>query len=123
LFSLFLPLPLSLSLALPDSALPSILKLKCWVCGTNSSTLAQERAWVQNGLTFKIFHPTKYDHNSNSHGARPVHLITATIKWIRTSRLSMKMTKQTETEVDVSFAIGITQHFKSTSHHFRSETF
>jgi hypothetical protein len=28
--------------------------------------------------------------NSNSHGARPVHLITTMIKWIRTSRLSMK---------------------------------
>jgi len=28
--------------------------------------------------------------NSNSHGARPVHLINTMIKWIRTSRLSMK---------------------------------
>jgi len=28
--------------------------------------------------------------NSNSHGARPVHLIIAMIKWIRTSRLSIK---------------------------------
>ena len=28
--------------------------------------------------------------NSNSHGARPVHLITTMIKWIRTGRLSMK---------------------------------
>ena len=27
--------------------------------------------------------------NSNSHGARPVHLIITMIKWIRTSRLSM----------------------------------
>jgi len=27
--------------------------------------------------------------NSNSHGARPVHLIITTIKWIRTSRLSI----------------------------------
>ena len=26
--------------------------------------------------------------NSNSHGARPVHLIITTIQWIRTSRLS-----------------------------------
>ena len=26
----------------------------------------------------------------NSHGARPVHLIVTMIKWIRTSRLSMK---------------------------------
>jgi len=28
--------------------------------------------------------------NSNSHGARPVHLITTMIKWFRTSRLSTK---------------------------------
>ena len=28
--------------------------------------------------------------NSNSHGARPVHLIISIIKWIRTSRLSTK---------------------------------
>jgi len=30
--------------------------------------------------------------NSNSHGARPVHLIFTMIKWIRTSRLSIKKT-------------------------------
>jgi len=28
--------------------------------------------------------------NSNSHGARPVHLIITMIKWIQTSRLSIK---------------------------------
>jgi len=28
--------------------------------------------------------------NSNSHGSRPVHLIITMIKWIRTSRLSIK---------------------------------
>ena len=28
--------------------------------------------------------------NSNSHGARPVHLIITMIKWSRTSRLSIK---------------------------------
>ena len=28
--------------------------------------------------------------NSNSHGARPVHLIISMIKWTRTSRLSIK---------------------------------
>ena len=28
--------------------------------------------------------------NSNSHGARPVHRIIMMIKWIRTSRLSIK---------------------------------
>ena len=29
--------------------------------------------------------------NSDSHGARPVHLIISTMKWIRTSRLSIKI--------------------------------
>jgi len=29
--------------------------------------------------------------NSNPHGARPVHLIITMIKWIRASRLSMKI--------------------------------
>jgi len=28
--------------------------------------------------------------NSKSHGARPIHLIITTIKWIRTSRLSIQ---------------------------------
>ena len=28
--------------------------------------------------------------NSNSHGARPVHLIITMVKWIRTSRLPIK---------------------------------
>ena len=28
--------------------------------------------------------------NSNSHGARPVHLIISMIKWVRTRRLSIK---------------------------------
>jgi hypothetical protein len=28
--------------------------------------------------------------NSNSHGARPVHQIMSVIKWLRTSRLSIK---------------------------------
>ena len=28
--------------------------------------------------------------NSNSHGARPVHLIISMVKWLRTSRLSIK---------------------------------
>ena len=32
--------------------------------------------------------------NSNSHGARPVHLIITMIKWIRTSRLSIKNSLQ-----------------------------
>jgi len=29
--------------------------------------------------------------NANSHGARPVHLIITMIKWIRTSRVSIKV--------------------------------
>jgi hypothetical protein len=32
--------------------------------------------------------------NSDSHGARPVHQIISMIKWIRTSRLSMKKDNQ-----------------------------
>ena len=32
--------------------------------------------------------------NSDSHGARPVHQIISTIKWIRTSRLSIKNSLQ-----------------------------
>jgi len=43
-----------------------------------------------------LYHSRKVDvrlpanGNSNSHGARPVHLIITMIKWIRTSRLSIK---------------------------------
>ena len=33
--------------------------------------------------------------NSNSHGARPVHLIITMINWIRTSRLSIKISLST----------------------------
>ena len=43
--------------------------------------------------------------NSNSHGARPVHLIITMTKWIRTSRLSIKNSLCTDLhdvlEVDV----------------------
>ena len=34
--------------------------------------------------------------NSNSHGARPIHLIITMIKWIRTSRLSIKNSLSTK---------------------------
>ena len=34
--------------------------------------------------------------NSNSHGARPVHLILTMIQWIRTSRLSIKISLYVE---------------------------
>jgi len=36
--------------------------------------------------------------NSNSHGARPVHLIITMIKWTRTSRLSIKNSLSAPTE-------------------------
>ena len=38
--------------------------------------------------------------NSNSHGARPVHLIITMMKWIRTSRLSIKNSLSLGLEVD-----------------------
>ena len=43
-----------------------------------------------------VLYPRKVDvglsgkGNSNSHGAKPVHLIITMIKWIRTSRLSIQ---------------------------------
>jgi len=46
------------------------------------STAAMERLMV-----FPVTHGKG---NSNSHGARPVHLIITMIKWIRTSSLSIK---------------------------------
>ena len=47
------------------------------VCGRNSATRKVDARLPGKG-------------NSNSHGARPVHLIITMIKWIRTSRLSIK---------------------------------
>ena len=48
--------------------------------------------------------------NSNSHGARPVHLIIAMIKWIRTSRLSIKnslsLCSSVAVKVDVEVILG-----------------
>jgi len=41
-------------------------------------------------LTRKVDGRIPGKENSNSHGARPVHLIITMIKWIRTSRLSIK---------------------------------
>ena len=40
--------------------------------------------------------------NSNSHGARPVHLIITMIKWIRTSRFSIKNSLPGEIKPDSS---------------------
>ena len=42
------------------------------------------------GFTRKVDARLPGKGNSNSHGARPVHLIFTMIKWIRTSRLSIK---------------------------------
>jgi len=41
--------------------------------------------------------------NSNSHGARPVHLIITMIKWTRTSRLSIKNSLSIERHATFSF--------------------
>ena len=43
--------------------------------------------------------------NSNSHGARPVHLIITMIKWIRTSRLSVKNSLSEGLELTQRFAV------------------
>jgi len=47
--------------------------------------------------------------NSNSHGARPVHLIITMIKWIRTSRLSMK-NSLSDLGVEVAALAHLDQH-------------
>jgi len=49
-----------------------------------------EEAHDEHFLTRKVDVGLPEKGNSNSHGARPVHLIITTIKWIRTSRLSIK---------------------------------
>ena len=41
-------------------------------------------------MTWKVDVRLPGKRNSNSHGARPVHLIITMIKWIQTSRLSIK---------------------------------
>jgi len=44
----------------------------------------------QEAFEAKMLHPlTLAEVHSNCHGARPVHLISTIIKWIRTSRLSI----------------------------------
>ena len=44
---------------------------------------------------------------SNSHGARPVHQITSLIKWIRTSRLSIKISLCQVSSAAVRAALGM----------------
>ena len=51
------------------------------------SQSARERLYTPCIRTVDVRLPGKV--NSNSHGARPVHLIITMIKWIRTSRLSI----------------------------------
>ena len=50
----------------------------------------QRRALICLLLSRKVDEKLPGKENSNSHGARPVHLIIMMIKWIRTSRLSIK---------------------------------
>ena len=45
---------------------------------------------MHEGLARKVNVRLPGKGNSNSHGARPVHLIITMIKWIRISRLSLK---------------------------------
>jgi len=69
------------------------------LCGTNVVTLPPEFWGDQTFVVQRVDdvkHPRKVDKrlpgkdNSDSHGARPVHQIIPMIKWIRTSRLSIK---------------------------------
>ena len=52
------------------------------------ATKKRRRFRVQGAWSVDVRLPGKG--NSNSHGARPVHLTITTIKWIWTSRLSLK---------------------------------
>ena len=49
-----------------------------------------ERGQLFGTITRKVDVRLPGKGNSNSHGARPVHLIITMIKWIRTTRLSIK---------------------------------
>jgi len=67
--------------------------IRPWIDLLPSSPLwALDQLWA-NAILFShrkvdVRRPGKW--NSNSHGARSVHLIITMIKWIRTSRLSKK---------------------------------
>jgi len=52
------------------------------------SPCAPERGFGDGGRKVDVRLPG--NGNSDSHGARPVHLIITMMKWIRTSRLSIK---------------------------------
>ena len=43
--------------------------------------------------------------NSNSHGARPVHLIITMIQWIRNSRLSIKNSLSADLDIERQVAV------------------
>ena len=74
-------LPLSLSLA--RSLARSLFFQTSMLSGRNALVLQtppRTRGWLQR----------RVQGNSNSHGARPIHQIISMIKWIQTSRLSIK---------------------------------
>jgi len=52
------------------------------MCGTMCRTLRD--------IIMKVDTRLPGEENSNSYGARPVHLVITMIKWFRTSRLSIK---------------------------------
>ena len=56
---------------------------------TATRTFVWEKAEGKGSVTALSFR-TAVSALSNSHGARPVHLIITMIQWIRTSRLSIK---------------------------------
>ena len=62
----------------------------------NHSNPLKSHGWGETTATKLKIHPRKVDvrlpgnRNSNSHGARPVYLITMMMKWNQTSRLTIK---------------------------------
>ena len=69
------------------------LKASC-VLGLHVGVYTRVRVCTRAGHVTREFFVGRckatLEENSHSHGARPVHLVIATIKWIRTSRLSIK---------------------------------
>ena len=63
-----------------------ILRMRVWGSGPRGGPVQRRISPGPRKVDIRL--PGKG--NSNSHGARPVHLIITMIKWIRTSRLSIK---------------------------------
>jgi len=67
-----------------------------YVSYERGTPVGQDHDFRDAAVTYVRLHSRKVDvrlpgkGNSNSHGARPVHLIITMIKWIGTSRLSKK---------------------------------